>query len=137
VRKRNAVFIVAAVAVLFVGLVVLASFAPDVNEPDAFGIYFKNDLAQPVILNLCHSDHSKKCQHPYYRDHIAPGAAYPENISPDVRTEWAIEAPSGALLRCIVLYWKHYPGSDRDLLLSDAPGWSWPCSRTTTTMRRS
>jgi hypothetical protein len=104
----------------------------DANEPDAFGIHFQNDLGRPVVLALCHSDHSAKCEHPYYRDQISPGSTYAENISPDVRTEWAIESPSGALLRCVVLYWRHYPGSEQRVRLSQAPGWAWPCSRATT-----
>jgi hypothetical protein len=101
------------------------------NDPDAFGIYFKNDLSQPVFVALCHSDHSAKCEHPYYRDRITPGTSQGENISPDVRTEWAIETPSGRLLRCVVLYWKYWPGHDVNVRVSAVPRWAWPCSGTT------
>jgi hypothetical protein len=101
------------------------------NDPDAFGVYFKNDLARPVVVALCHSDHSAKCEHAYYQDGIAPGSSEGENISPDVRTEWAIETPEGQLLRCVVLYWRYWPGHDENVLISAAPGWTWPCARTT------
>jgi hypothetical protein len=101
------------------------------SDPDAFAIYFKNDLAQPVVVALCHSDHSAKCEHAYYRDAIAPGASGPENISPDIRTEWAIETPDGQLLRCVVLYWRSWPGHDENVRLSAAPRWASPCPRTT------
>jgi hypothetical protein len=107
----------------------------DPNEPDAFGVSFQNDLGYPVVLALCHSDHSAICEHPHYRDNIAAGNAYAENISPDVRTEWAIETPGGELLKCVVLYWKHYPGSDQRVRLSDAPSWAWPCPRSTPALR--
>jgi hypothetical protein len=103
----------------------------DPNEPDAFAIRFNNDLKQSVVLALCHSDHSAKCEHPYYRDTIAPGKATEENISPDVRTEWAIEDTSGTPLRCVVLYWKDWPGHDEQIRVSAAPIWAWPCPRTT------
>src|SRR4051794_22651780 len=75
------------------------------DDPDAFGVRFANDLGVPVVLALCQSDHSAKCDHPHYRDHIKRGHAIEENISPDVRTEWAIESESGRPLRCVVLYW--------------------------------
>jgi hypothetical protein len=54
-----------------------------------------------------------------------------ENISPDVRTEWAIESESGRPLRCIVLYWKHWPGHDMQVEVSQAPRWVSPCPRET------
>ncbi len=101
------------------------------NDPDSFAIYFKDDLGQPVVVALCHSDHSATCEHAYYRDAIAAGHSGAENISPDVRTEWAIETPGGRLLSCIVLYWRYWPGHDENVQLSAAPRWSWPCSRTT------
>lgn len=101
------------------------------NDPDAFAIRFANDLPIPVVLALCHSDHSAKCEHPYYRDHIKPGSSTEENISPDVRTEWAIETTDGRPLRCIVLYWKHWPGHDMQVKVSQAPRWTWPCRRET------
>ncbi len=101
------------------------------NDPDAFAVSFENDLTQPVVIALCHSDHSAKCEHPHYRDRIGPGESHPENISPDVRTEWAIEDARGRLLRCVVLYWKHYPGSDQRVQISAAPRWAWPCPRPT------
>ena len=65
------------------------------SEPDAFAVRFTNDLSLPVVLALCHSDRSAKCEHPYYRDHIKSGDATEENISPDIRTEWAIESDEG------------------------------------------
>ena len=101
------------------------------DDPDAFGIYFNNDLRRPVVLALCHSDHSAKCANPYYRDKIAPGSSVAENISPDVRTEWAIETPDASLLRCVVLHWRYWPRHDENVRLSQAPRWNRPCSRTT------
>jgi hypothetical protein len=124
------------IVALLVGAVVLASAGCStrgVNDPDSFAIYFKNDLEQPVVVALCHSDHSAKCEHPYYRDRIAPGADVPENISPDVRTEWAIETLGGRPLRCVVLYWQYWPGHDENVRVSAAPPWDRPCSRTTPT----
>jgi hypothetical protein len=103
----------------------------DFNQPDSFAIRFQNDLDTPVFLALCHSDHSASCQNPYYRDRIAPGAAIEENISPDTRTEWAVEDRYARPLRCVLLYWKHYPGADQSVQLSGAPRWSSPCSDTT------
>jgi hypothetical protein len=104
-----------------------------VDEPDAFGIHFANDLSIPIVLALCHSDHSAKCEKPDYQDHIKPNGAIAENISPDVRTEWAIEIGDGRPLRCIVLYWKNWPGHDMRVKVSQAPHWAWPCPRETPT----
>jgi hypothetical protein len=101
------------------------------NDPDAFGIRFKNDLAVPVVLALCHSDHSAECEHPYYRASIRPGDSTEENISPGVRTEWAIETATKRPLRCILLYWKYWPKHDMQVAASDAPVWSNPCGRET------
>ena len=101
------------------------------NDPDSFAIRFNNDLSVPVVLALCHSDHSAKCVHPYYRDRVKPGSATEENISPDTRTEWAIETEDGRRLRCVLLYWKYWPGHDMQVTVSQAPGWAWPCPRKT------
>jgi hypothetical protein len=101
-----------------------------INDPDAFGIRFNNDLGTSVVLALCHSDHSARCEHPYYRDKISAGGATEENISPDVRTEWAIETPTGRPLRCILLYWKYWPKHDMQVAVSAAPPWANPCVRT-------
>ena len=57
------------------------------NDPDAFAVSFENDLTQPVVIALCHSDHSAKCEHTFYRDTIAPRRSGAKNISPDVHTE--------------------------------------------------
>lgn len=97
------------------------------NDPDAFGIHFTNDLGRPIVLALCNSSHSAKCEHPAYRDPVKAGESYPENIAPDVRTEWAVETPDGRLLRCVNLYWKHYPGHDQTFRLSGASRWANPC----------
>jgi hypothetical protein len=97
------------------------------NDPDAFGINFQNDLGEPVLIELCHSDHSAKCSDPYYKDLAKPGTSYPENIAPDVRTEWAVTDTQGHLLRCVVLYWKHAPGDPQTVRLSSAPRWTNPC----------
>lgn len=102
-----------------------------INDPDAFAIKFNNDTPISVVLALCNSDHSAKCEHPPYRDHISPGSSTEENISPDVRTEWAIETTDGQPLRCVVLYWKYWPGHDMQVYVSKAPQWKWPCSRRT------
>jgi hypothetical protein len=102
-----------------------------INDPDAFGVQFNNDLAIPVVLALCHSDHSTACAHPYYRDKIRPGESTEENISPDVRTEWAVQSATGKPLRCIVLYWKHWPKHDVRVAVSAAPRWTNPCGRET------
>jgi len=120
-----------ALAALVILIALLVASGCGANEPDSFVVRFENDLTQPVVLSLCHSDHSAKCEHPYYRDHIAPGVGYPENISPDVRTEWAIETADGELLRCVVLYWKHYPGETQHVRMSTAPRWAVPCPRPT------
>ena len=61
-----------------------------------------------------------RCEHPAYRDSVKSGESYPENIAPDVRTEWAVETPDGQLLRCVNLYWKHYPGRSQTFRLSAA-----------------
>ena len=84
------------VLVLVLGSTFLAGC--DLGDPDAFAVRFDNDLSSPVVLALCHSDHSAKCAEPYYRDHIAPGGSYEENISTDLRTEWAIESTDRRLL---------------------------------------
>jgi hypothetical protein len=114
---------------------VMASGCYVSNDPDAFPVRFQNDLRQPVVLALCHSDHSAKCEHPHYRYRIEAGRSGAQNIATDVRTEWAIEAPSGQLLRCVVLYWKHYPGETQLVRLSDAPRWAWPCPRETAELK--
>lgn len=100
------------------------------TEPDAFPVHFDNDLGRSVVLALCKSDHSVKCEHPSYRVSIRDGGSHEENISPDVRTEWAVEASSGALLRCVRLYWKRYPGHTPRVSLSNAAAWSNPCPTT-------
>lgn len=131
-RHRRAVLATVIVVVAVVGLGALADAAHwDLDEPDAFGVHFHNDLGLPVVLALCHSDHSAKCEHPYSRDHITAGSTYVEDVSPDVRNEWAIATPQGTLLKCVVLYWQHYPGSDESVDLSTAPRWAWPCPRET------
>jgi hypothetical protein len=99
------------------------------NQPDAFGVRFHNDLSGSVVLALCHSDHSRRCEHPYYRDKIAVGEATEENISPDLETEWAVETPGGRLLRCVLLYWKYEPNHTPTVSFSSAPAWSRPCRR--------
>ena len=101
------------------------------NDPDAFGIHFKNDLSRPVVLALCASDQSVDCEHAYYRDDVPAGGGTAENIAPDVRTEWAIESADGQLLRCILLYWKYWPGHNETVRVSEAPRWGTPCSRET------
>jgi hypothetical protein len=97
------------------------------NDPDAFGVNFKNDLGKPVLIELCHSDHSAKCDDPYYKNLANENTSYPENISPDVRTEWAVADTHGRLLRCMVLYWNHAPGHSPTVRLSTAPRWTNPC----------
>ena len=105
------------------------------GEPDAFAVRFENDLGEPVVLALCHSDHSAKCEHPYYADSIGLRSAGQENISTDIRTEWAVLDRHGSLLRCVVLYWKDYPGGTQHVRLSDAPSWAWPCPRATPALK--
>ena len=99
------------------------------GDRDSFAVRFQNDLGRPVVVALCHSDHSRVCRHAYYRDRIEVGKSTEENIAPDVRTEWALETPSGKLLRCVVLYWKDDPGHTQVVRASDAPRWTWPCAR--------
>ncbi len=127
-EMRNVPGVLVAVVV---ALAVVACDSRALDGPDAFGIYFKNDLAQPVVLALCHSDHSAKCEHPSYRSNIPAGRSRGENISLDVRTEWAVETTDGRLLRCILLYWHYWPSHDEDVRLSRAPAWAWPCPRAT------
>ena len=119
------------VGALFVVFVIAESLDPHANDPDAFAVRFINNLDRPVLLALCNSDHSAKCENPPYTDQIDPGKNVEENISPDVRTEWAIEALGGKPLRCVVLYWKYWPHHDVQLNISDAAQWADPCSRIT------
>jgi hypothetical protein len=114
-----------------VAVAVGATIFAGCGSRDSFLIRFNNDLAVPVVLALCNSDHSAKCEHPYYRDKIRPGDATEENISPDVSTEWAIETATGRPLRCVLLYWKNWPGHDMQVALSSAPHWGNPCARKT------
>ena len=101
------------------------------SDQDAFAVHFTNDLGVPVVLALCHSDHSSTCEHPYYRRGIDAGGTHAENIATGQRTEWAIDDDRGRLLRCIVLYWKHWPHHDEQVILSNAPIWTRSCLRTT------
>jgi hypothetical protein len=117
--------------VALAGYVVVFVACAATNDPDAFGVHFQNDLGEPVWLALCQSAHSATCEHPFYRERVSQGSSLPENISPDVRTEWAVESEKGALLRCVALYWKHYPGHDVQLRLSEASLWRVPCAETT------
>ena len=119
------------VVLAFAVLVLCGCDMSHVNEPDAFAIHFKNDLGRPMRLALCPGDASTNCAGAYYEDQVAPGAVDVENISPDVRTEWAVESISGGLVKCVVLYWKYWPGHDEAVRLSQAPAWATPCSRTT------
>jgi hypothetical protein len=105
------------------------------SQPDAFPVYFRNDLTQPVVLALCHSDRSAGCADPSYSYTVAPGNTEAENISPDVSTEWAIESNTGKLLRCVVLYWKYQPSHDPAVSVSQAPSWANPCPRRTPASR--
>lgn len=108
------------------------------NDPDSFVVRFRNDSGSPVQLALCNSDHSEACQHPRYLDEIAAGGYLDENISPGTRTEWAIETVDGVLSRCVVLFWRHYPGHAMQITLSETPIWSYPCpDSTAATSRRS
>lgn len=122
----------AAIVVIVCALALVGCDTRGINDPDAFGVRFNNDLSVSVVLALCHSDHSAACEHPYYTAHVKPGSAIEENISPDVRTEWAIKArDESRLLRCVVLYRKHWPGHDMQVNLSQAPHWAVPCPRAT------
>ena len=102
------------------------------TSPDTFAVHFDNDLGQPVVLALCKSDHSAKCEHSGYRDRVAIGQSYPENIEAAVRTEWAVQDVSGRNLHCVVLYWSHYPGIEPHIGLSTTPLWADPCPRPST-----
>ena len=114
---------------LALAVIVAAAGCDFSNDPDAFAVHFVNDLGRPIVLALCNSHNatSAKCEHPAYRDSVKIGESYGENIGPDVRTEWAVETPEGELLRCVNLYWKHYPGSGQTFRLSAASPWSTPC----------
>jgi hypothetical protein len=105
---------------------VVSTGCASTNDPDAFGVHFRNDLGRPIVLALCNSSHSTKCEHPAYRDAVKAGESYPENIG-YVRSEWAVETADGRLLRCVNLYWEHYPGRDQTFRLSDASRWANPC----------
>jgi hypothetical protein len=98
------------------------------NQPDAFGVRFQNDLGGLMSLALCNND---RCDSPSYSREVAAGGTDEENISPDLETEWAVEAPDGILLRCVVLYWKYAPSHTPTIRLSTAPRWSSPCGRRT------
>ncbi len=108
-------------------MLVASAGCASINDPDAFAVRLTNDLGRPVVLALCNSSHSAKCEHPAYRNSVKVGESYPENIAPDVRTEWAVETSDGQLLRCVNLYWKHYPGHDATFRLSAASPWANPC----------
>jgi hypothetical protein len=84
-------------------------------------------LALAVFVVSAGSSHRATCEHPAYRNSVKVGESYPENIAPDVRTEWAVETPDGELLGCVNLYWKHYPGHDLTFRLSGASPWANPC----------
>ena len=127
VACRSAVLAIAALATSAVALT-SCTFS---NDPDSFVIEFRNDLDQPVYLALCNSAHSENCDNPHYRKRIAAGASSAQNISPDVRTEWAVESADGEMLRCVVLYWRHYQGHDMKLGLAGTPAWSNPCQDST------
>ncbi len=101
------------------------------NQPDAFAVRFQNDLGSSTLLALCNRDHSRTCRHPAYREKLAAGKTTEENISPDLKTEWAVEAPDGHLVRCVLLYWKYAPNRTPTVRFSSAPAWSSPCSRMT------
>jgi hypothetical protein len=90
-----------------------------------------NDLPTPVTVALCKSAQSERCDDPAYRDTIQVGGSVPENIAPDVQTEWAVESPTGQLLGCVVLYWQHYPGHEMAVRVSSALSWANPCSDST------
>ena len=109
------------------------NFNVDTDDPDTWAVHMENDLGQPVVVALCQTDHSRMCTSPSYTDHIKVGGASDYNIGPDAAEEWAIKDKSGQLLRCVRLYWKHYPGGDVRLRLSKAPRWAWPCPRSTPT----
>jgi hypothetical protein len=113
---------------LALAVLIVSAGCASTNDPDAFGVRFTNDLGRPVVLALCNSDHSAKCEHPAYRDGpLRVGDWYTENIAPDVRTEWAVETPNGRLLRCVNLYWEHYHGHEERFRLSGASRWANPC----------
>lgn len=99
------------------------------KSPDTFVVHFDNDLGQPVTLALCNSTHSAKCEHPPLRNRVATGQSFPENIEVTVRTEWAVQDLGGRNLRCVVLYWSHYPGTEPHVRLSTTPPWADPCPR--------
>jgi hypothetical protein len=92
-------------------------------------VRFQNDLGQPIVLELCQSDHSTTCDHPYYRDSFPAGFSGEEMISTNYRTEWAVADTHGRLLRCVLLYWRHYNGVTPTIRLSMAPTWASPCPR--------
>ena len=94
-------------------------------------VRFENDLSRPVVLAMCHSDHSAICEHPYDRIRIGPGRAAEEVTLPSLHTEWAVEDTSGHLLKCLILHWTAHPRSTSAVLLSSAPTWKRPCSRDT------
>jgi hypothetical protein len=118
-------------------LVSLVGLAPacgalHTGDRDSFAVHFTNDLSVPVVVALCHSANSAKCERPYYRDRIKPGEETVENISPDVRTEWAIESQDGLRLRCVVLSLPRRLGRDVRVDVSHAPLWTSPCRHETT-----
>lgn len=60
-----------------------------------------------------------------------PGDATSENVSPDVRTEWAVESEDEQPLPGVVLYLEALAGHDMQVEASQAPRWAWPCARRT------
>ena len=74
VRFRAGARTLTALAACAVGLTVSeCESLSHMNDPDAFGIHFSDDLSQPVVLALCASDRSRNCEHAYYRDRVAVG----------------------------------------------------------------
>ena len=98
-----------------------------INEPDVFPVYFQNDLQRDIVLALCNGAPDPSCRNPGYRDRIGRGGTTEENISTDVKTEWAIEDTRGRPFRCVVLFWPHYPGHSERVRLSAASRWSSHC----------
>ncbi|MGE0305944.1 MAG: hypothetical protein AB7Q27_09305 [Acidimicrobiia bacterium] len=66
-------------------------------------------------------------RNPYYKDKIDVGETAGENISTNIRTEWAVVTKDGQLVKCVNLNWRHYPGHSMEIRLSWTPAWTNPC----------
>lgn len=116
---------------LGVALAVTAVIASACTVQGFRTVIFENDLGRPVVLARCRAAPSVRCARPSRRVRIEPGKTHAATVDYSVETEFAVESPTGALLRCVVLYWTHNPGDVPRIKLSRTPRWSRQCPDST------